>query len=251
MILEELSLQARKAFKMSRLRHVLICMAALAGIAPGLSAQAPPGPLQPANPQPPSASAPAPAEKVAAPIVRKNILGAWRINRDESDDPRKKMEQGRGSPSGSPRVGVGWPGGGMGGGGYGGRRGSSNENDEQRERMGELLSPARTVTLAQKTPTDPEIDLSDDRQRKFAFFTDGRKLEKSKDENNQQIAAHWDGTRLVTEEKGPRGGKLSRTYELSADGTQLTESIHFTSGRNNTPVTIRYVYDAVDASKAE
>ncbi len=243
---------------MSRIRYSLFLLTAVAGISPLLCAQAPPGPLQPANPQPPSASAPAPAEKVAAPIVRKNILGACRINRDESDDPRRKMEQARdnggnrGSSGGSPRVGVGWPGGGAGGGGgYGGRRGSSSENDEQRERMGELLSPAHIVTLSRKTSTDPEVDLSDDRQRKLAFFTDGRKLEKSKDENNQQIAAHWDDTRLVTDEKSPRGGKLSRTYELSADGTQLTESIHFTSGRNNTPVTIRYVYDAIDATQVE
>jgi len=38
-------------------------------------------------------------------------------------------------------------------------------------------------------------------------MTDGRKLQKSKDENYQEIAAKFDGTRLVSDEKDPRGNK--------------------------------------------
>jgi hypothetical protein len=88
-----------------------------------------------------------------------------------------------------------------------------------------------------------EVDAFDDQERKRAFFTDGRKLQKSKDATYQEIAAHWDGTRLVTDEKNPRGGKMSRTYELSYDGTQLNETLHMTVGRNNTPLVVRFVYD--------
>ena len=88
-----------------------------------------------------------------------------------------------------------------------------------------------------------EVDLFDDQQRKRALFTDGRKIQKSKDANYQEIAAHWDGTRLTTDEKNPHGGKMSRTYELSYDGTQLYETLHMTTGHSNTPVVIRYVYD--------
>jgi hypothetical protein len=47
----------------------------------------------------------------------------------------------------------------------------------------------------------------------------------------------------VTEEKNPRGGKMSRSFELSYDGTQMYETLHLTEGRSNTPVVIRYVYD--------
>ena len=36
---------------------------------------------------------------------------------------------------------------------------------------------------------------------------------------------------------------MSRTYELSYDGTQLYETLHMTTGRNNTPLVIRFVYD--------
>ncbi len=45
------------------------------------------------------------------------------------------------------------------------------------------------------------------------------------------------------DEKDPRGNKMSRTFELSSDGRQLYETLHMTTGRNNTPLVIRYVYD--------
>ncbi len=91
--------------------------------------------------------------------------------------------------------------------------------------------------------TGAEVDLVDDRNRKRAFMTDGRKLQKSKDESYQEIAAKFDGTRLVSDEKDPRGNKMRRTYELSSDGRQLYETLHMTTGRGNTSLVIRYVYD--------
>ncbi len=135
-------------------------------------------------------------------------------------------------------------------GGYGGqRRGAQeNENDQERQGMQELLSPARSLTLAE-AKIDTETDLFDDQDRKRAFFTDGRKLQKSKDDKYQEIAAHWDGARLVTDEKSPRGGKMSRSFELSPEGKQLFETLHMTTGRSNTPLIIRYVYDPAGPSK--
>ncbi len=148
----------------------------------------------------------------------------------------RRMGTGGGYPGG------GYPGGG-GGGGYGGHRGGTQgESDDDRQRMAEVLSPSNSLTLAEGKK-DIEVDSFDDQERKRAFFTDGRKLQKSKDANYQEIAAHWDGARLVTDEKNPGGGKMSRTYELSYDGTQLYETLHMTVGRSSTPVTIRYVYD--------
>jgi hypothetical protein len=91
--------------------------------------------------------------------------------------------------------------------------------------------------------TGAEVDLMDDRDRKLAFMTDGRKLQKSKDPNYQEIAAKFDGNRLVTDEKSPRGDKMSRTFELSRDGRQLYETLHMTTGRNNAPLVVRFVYD--------
>ncbi len=193
--------------------------------------QAPPGPLPAAQPQPGPASAPKPQQ----PPPRTTILGAWKLNPDDSDDPRKRRPDSADSSRGSRRgMGGGYPGGGRGG--YG-RRGG--ESDEERQKMHELFTPAKAITLSM---TGAEVDLVDDRDRKRAFMTDGRKLQKSKDQNYQEIAAKWDGHRLVTDEKNPRGGKMSRTFELSYDGRQLYETLHMTTG-HNTPLVIRYAYD--------
>ena len=221
---------------------VLTGFAALGLLAAGVAhAQAPSGPIAaaPAQPAPgtsPNASNPAPALP-----PRTTILGAWKFNPDDSDDPRKRRQSSQdsngGYGGGRGRMGGGYPGGGHGG--YGGRRGGG-ESDEERKKMRDLFTPARAITFLM---TGAEVDLVDDRDRKQAFMTDGRKLQKSKDENYQEIAAKFDGNRLATDEKDPRGNKMSRTFELSYDGRQLYETLHMTTGRSNAPLVIRYVYD--------
>jgi len=220
-----------KLFKLTRLTTIAT-LGLLAGDVS--SAQSPSGPITaaPTQPGPTPTANPAP---LSAP--RTTILGAWKFNPDDSDDPRKRREDSR-DPNGGygrGRMGGGYPGGGHGG--YG-RRGG--ESDEERQKMRELFTPAKAITLSM---TGAEVDLVDDRDRKRAFMTDGRKLQKSKDENYQEIAAKFDGTRLVSDEKDPRGNKMSRTFELSSDGRQLYETLHMTTGRNNTALVIRYVYD--------
>ena len=203
------------------------------------AAQAPAGPVVAPPPGTPAAKAP---EPLPLPPPRQSILGAWKFDRDESDDLRNRSQDSRGSGGGGyggRRGGGGWPG----GGGYGGRRGGmgGGESDEERQKMHDLLSPPTTMTFSM---TGAEVDLMDDRDRKRAFMTDGRKLQKSKDDKYQEIAAKWDGNRLVTEEKGPRGGKMSRTFELSPDRRQLYENLHIEgSGRNNRSLDVHYVYD--------
>jgi len=209
-----------------------------------VGAQAPPGPMTPA--QPTDSRPPAPAVPAKPPVQpRTSIFGGWNLNLDESDNPRKRAQESRGGSSSNRRMGGGYPG----GGGYGGRRmgGGQGMREEDRQWMQEVMNPPNRLTLAE-AKKDVEVDSFDDRERKRAFFTDGRKLQKSKDANYQEIAAHWDGTRLVTDEKNPRGGKMSRTYELSYDGTQLYETLHMTVGRNNTPLVIRFVYDQAPRS---
>ena len=221
-------------------------------------AQAPAGPLPQAQSQ--DAPPPAPRPQAQKPAVqpRTSIFGVWKLDRDESDDPRKKMQEARsqgqnnGGYGGNRRMGGGYPGGGYPGGGYpggggggpyGGRRGGQqNESDEDRQRMQEVINPSNALTVAE-AQRNVEVDLFDDAQHKTALFTDGRKVQKSKDANYQEIPAHWDDKRLMTDEKSPRGGKMSRTYELSSDGTQLYETLRMTTGRSNTSVVIRYVYD--------
>jgi hypothetical protein len=242
--------RAREEFMRSK--YLRICVAAGLGVVgaswgTGVRAQAPAGPL----PQGPAPEARPQAQ--SAPVKpRTSILGAWKINPDESEDARKKMQDARGADSGrggGGRGGVrmGIPG--MGGGPYGGRRGGGGESDQDRQKMQEVLTPSRALTVAE-AKKDVEIDVFDDQERKSALFTDGRKVQKSKDNTTQEISAHWDGNRLVTDEKTPSGKKMSRTYELSYDGTQLYETVQFTRGRSNSSMSVRYVYDEADAPKA-
>lgn len=213
-----------------------------------LSAQAPPGPMTPPPPDPNAPVAPPPSKKPEV-QARKNILGFWKFNKDESDDGRAKLQQSRqadntnrgngGGGYGGPRVYGPWPGG---GGGYGGPRPQGDISDS----MGDFVNPPREMKLSQKFDNDPEVLLADDREHHTSFFTDGRKLEKEKDADNKQVSAHWDGNKLVTDEKGAHGGKVSRTFELSSDGKQLLETVHVTDSKGNHPVNVQYVYDASD-----
>jgi len=229
-----------------------------------LRGQASPGPMAPAQPQPRTESTdqPKPQPQLTPEQLRK-LAGSWKLNREESDDPRKKMQEARGSsggggggPYGGSRRGGGYPGGGYPGGGYpgggGGPRGGhgggmgGGPSDEDRQHMRDLLNPADSLTIAQK---DAEIDLTDDQNRKRVFYTDGRKLQKSKDENYRELAAHWEGNLLLSEEKGPRGGKIARSIGLSPDGQQLIETLYIETGRSSSDVSIRFVYDLVPADK--
>jgi len=198
-------------------------------------------------PPPKDAPAPAPRAQVQKSVLqpRTSIFGEWRLNRDDSDDPQRKLQEAQqdrsngngGYGGGGPRLG--YPGGGLGG---GRRMGQQGMSDEERQKMQELMNPANRLTVADLTNSG-EVELTDDQQRKLALFTDGRKLQKSKDANYQEITAHWSGKQLATDEKGPRG-KMSRTFELSYDGTQLYETLHIPMGRNGSTLLVRYVYDS-------
>src|SRR5207249_9406534 len=82
----------------------------------------------------------------------------------------------------------------------------------KRQKMHELLSPPTTMTFSM---TGAEVDLMDDRDRKRAFMTDGRKLQKSKDDRYQEIDAQWEGNGLVKEDKSKLGGQQRSSVEVA------------------------------------
>jgi hypothetical protein len=238
------------------------CVTILCGVCLFLSgrllAQAPPGPLPPSQPLPPPPPRSAPPLKKQPQVdPRKTLAGFWKLNTDQSDDPQKKLEEARqtkagsgggpggGSGGGGGRVGIGFPYPGSGGGGngpYGGSgRGMGEEGSETTEQMRELIRPDLSQTLELK---DAEVDATNDQGNKLVCYTDGRKIQKSKDKSLEQVSAHWDGAQLVTDEKGPHGRKMSRTFELSSDGRQIYETWHIDNGRSGSTIVIRYVYDA-------
>src|SRR5260221_11074039 len=89
------------------------------------------------------------------------------------------------------------------------------------------------------------MDGTDGHARKIAFYTDSHKVEKSKDPKQQDFDAKWEEYRLVAEGKDPRGNKYQRSYEVLEGNRQLRETFLLKVGRNNTEVSIRYVYDLI------
>lgn len=226
------------------------------------------------SPKPLNAQASTAAEKAQIP-PRTTLAGSWKFNRNDSDDPMQEVRSvesqtnieagGSGYPAGGS-----YPSnGGYGGGGFGppgtagrniggnpsgntGYPGSTSSDGmprstgydiEDNPRMQPLIHPPQTLTVDQK---DSEIDVTGDRLYELMLFTDRHQLpKKSTDDNHEQVAAHWNGSQLVSDEKSPLGGKMSRTFELSKDGRKLLETLHI-ENRHAPALNLRYVYDASD-----
>jgi hypothetical protein len=110
--------------------------------------------------------------------------------------------------------------------------------------MQPLIHPSESLSIELK---NPEVDVTDDQFDKLILYTDGRQLQKSTDNKHQEVAAHWNGSHLVSDEKSPLGGKMSRTFELSQDGRKLYETLHIDNDRSKTPLVIQYVYDVASS----
>lgn len=235
--------------KVSRLLTIGGVGVIFAGVA---VAQAPPGPIAPVQSQTSLAGAPPPPPPVQI-APRKNILGAWKLNRDESDDPKAKSNQRQvNNPNGNhggmsgPRIG--FPGGGIGGGGMGGpQRGSGSQKDtpEERERYNQLVDPSIRLKLERKGDKDPIVEMFGDQGRKTIFYTDGHKPDTPAGVGTDVVEAKWDGAKLVSSSPLPKKGTMTRTYEVSPDGLQLWEEVELVIGKDKNPSKFRFVYDAV------
>ncbi len=68
-------------------------------------------------------------------------------------------------------------------------------------------------------------------------------LEKALGPEHPLVATSLD--RIVSVSETPRGARLTRTYEVSPDSSQLLLTLHIDNSRFGKPVKIRYVYDRV------
>jgi hypothetical protein len=214
-------------------------------------AQAPPGPIAPVASQRSSSEPPPPPPVKIVP--RTNILGAWKLNRDESDDPKASSNQrkandpnqGHGGNSGPH---IGFPGGGMGGPGMGGgQRGNGSpqkDTSEDRQRYMELIDPSIRLKLQRKGEKDPIVEMFGDQGRKTIFYTDGHKPDAPAGVGTDVVEAKWDDNKLVSTSPLPKKGSLTRTYEVSPDGLQLYEEVEMVIGKDKNPSRFRFVYDA-------
>jgi hypothetical protein len=215
------------------------------------------GPISPAPSQAPQ-QAPSPHTDTPVPSDsgKGSLAGIWKLNRDESDDPRQKLEQasrgGGGWGQGPVGGGGGW--GGWGGGpwgGWGGRGGGSNRRpipDDSAVDTADFsqLTIEQSDSAAKVTGAMGHIlaQLNSDQN---SDKNDKSSAKKSKDSPNAPPAAKWQGDQLVTVVNGPRGVKTTRTYELSPNGRQLFVTTRLDNPRLNQLVTIRFVYDPANA----
>ncbi len=209
-----------------------------------VGAQAPAGPMSstPATSATAAPSTTVPAKTAPAPDVprKRDLTGSWKLNKEESTQPRKRDDDSDGGHrGGGGSSGGGWPGGGHGGYGGGGMH-RGGMSDDERKAMQDLMRPSETLAFQQDSAA---IVMTDDLDRHRTFYTDGRKLKKSKDTDNQEFDATWQEYRLVAEFKGPDGNKIERTFEVLEGNQQLRETIHFATGRSQREVYLRYVYD--------
>jgi hypothetical protein len=235
---------------------------ALAAASAGLSAALLSGQTGP----PPQAGSqvPVPVQKQ----VRKNepppppqaLNGTWKLNADKSDDAEEKLRatpeqdvpDGRdtipsmtqGTPSGTGRrsQGNGVPYGRPGGSGPLGGPLPVEKDIKAHQKLLEMLHHSPLLIVEVK---DAEFDFTDQDKQRRAFFTDGRKLQKSKDDTYREIAAAWNAGRLSFDEKGPRGEKITVTFQPMRKTSQLIETFQVDNSKIYSPVVIRYVYDLV------
>ncbi len=204
---------------------VAIAIASLA-IPASLRAQAPDGPIHPLHMD---ADSHAPTAVEKKPLPRHELWGNWTLNAAKSDDARAKLEKARNSNAGNGRV---WtiPGG----------RGGDHQSAAEHDRADDVIYPQNSIALAHN---DAQVVLTDDEGRKRVYFTDKRKLQKSKDDKYKELAARWDGARLVSDEKGPNAIRLTRSFEISPDGQHLYETLAVDLGAVSGFVLLRYIYD--------
>jgi len=167
------------------------------------------------------------------------IAGQWQLNKDQSDDPRQKMQQAMGNNG---------QGGGEGG---GGRRGGGMRGGGQ---GGGMMQDLSQLSIDQ---TDTSVKVSGESGRVLAIYPAPAQTAKpaSNGDNGQGEAhefappvAKWQGSQLVTTMEGRRGGSTTRTFELSPDGKQLVVTTKIQRPQMSQPVTIRFVYDPAKAN---
>jgi hypothetical protein len=248
-----------------------ILCGACATLSRAVAAQAPAGPIRPAadSGDPHSGSSGPSVQPEMVVPDKKQLFASWKFNLDASDDAQDKMREARGTNADNPAnprggggngtgihmggIGSPYPGGGGGNGGGNPRNGGSKnpDTDYDRQQLQELMNPAGSITLAMKDTSDAkngEVLLTDDSGRQRAFYTDGHKVQRPKDDKYQEFDAHWEDYRLVADMGGNHGPQITRSFEPAPGGKQLYEIVRLERTRSNGPVEIRFVYDLVGES---
>ena len=174
------------------------------------------------------------------------LTGGWTLNKELSDQPPERGDEGgqpprgRGNGAGFGRGRGGFGRGGMGGGGMGRDGGRTNSDDmaRQRDAMRDITQPSAHLTI---TETESMIVITAADGRTTRLSADGKKV---KDENTKiERKTKWDGEKLVSEISGIGPGKMTQSFAVDPEHHQLRITVQMDGGRGQ-PRTITHVYDA-------
>jgi hypothetical protein len=199
---------------------------------------------------PPTQTAPQKsAQDAPKPATSVNLAGIWKLNKDQSDDPRKAIQKAIGNSGGQRHGGWGMrgPGGiGVGHGGYGGRRGGGDDQGRDSANSATDMADFSRLTIEQ---TDSTARVTGATGRVLALYSanDTGAAKGPEEDTYTPPAAKWQGDQLVVVTPGGRGAKTTRTYSQSPGSKQLKVTTRLENPRFSQPVTFNFVYDPVKA----
>src|SRR5262249_7189243 len=122
-----------------------------------------------------------------------------------------------------------------------GRSGSSSSEDA-RSAMENYNAAMQSLTIRHQ---EPELLIEDAAGHQHTLYTDGRKVEEERAfGGTTQIQAVWEEGQVGVTTKSEHGRKITETYSVTADGSQLTVTTKIDRPRGSA-IEIRRVYDAV------
>lgn len=174
-----------------------------------------------------------------------NLTGAWRLNKDLSDDLEKVMKATHGGRHGSSGGGAHTPPSGRGAHGpgmHGGARDtrSGGMDPEQQMRMWLHEPPAR-LTITQ---TDRSVTFTEGDGRSQTLATTNEKQRLPLGSGTVEVRTKWDDGRLVKETSLSDGTKVTETYSLVSEPRRLQVMVELAGARLPRPASFRRVYNA-------
>jgi hypothetical protein len=147
--------------------------------------------------------------------------GVWKLNVNESDDTREKIEQAIGKNGGR----------------FGGMR---------QKRISEALENVQAPETLEINQQGSRFTITRSGGRARTFNADGssQKIQTRNGKAVEISATQRAGQLAIELRPEGKGGRISETYALSANGRKLRVTIQVEGQRLNEPIVIRRVYDA-------
>jgi hypothetical protein len=163
-----------------------------------------------------------------------DLSGKWRMNRELSEDAKKKLEAALGS-SGIPRqdVGSGGP----------NRDARAIEREQTRRRIEAIIEASETLQIK---VNKKQVTVLEGNLRERKFYTDGRPYQREDQRGNPVVVrSRWRGQQLVVNTTLADGNRFSESYELASGERRLIVTFRSVDRRLKQPLVISRVYDAV------